>query len=265
MPLMDCHTHTLASFDAECSGPQLARAAAAAGLSALCFTDHYDLNTPEEAQYDPPLSRCQATLAQQEMGTRLEIGWGVELGQGHHFPDRAQAALDRWDYDFVIGSVHHVRDKPDFYFLSYSTEQACAALLTQYFDELLELARLGTFDVLGHLTYPLRYMKRAGFFPDLTPFTDRITALFRLLAETGRGIEVNTSGLSPGDLGETLPPLSLLRLYRDCGGELVTVGSDSHIPQNCGSHIAHGQALLRQAGFRYICWYRRRVPRFFPL
>ncbi len=265
MPLMDCHTHTAASFDAELSGPQMARAALDAGLTALCFTDHYDLGAPEESEYDPEFSRRQALEACAAVGNRLEIGWGVELGQGHHLPDRARQALSRWDYDFVIGSLHKLRDLPDFYYLSYSDEAACRQLIDRYLEEALEMARLGLFDVLGHLTYPLRYMREAGFSLDFGDREEQLRALFRLLAETGKGIEVNTSGLSRPGYGETLPPLELIRLYRACGGELVTVGSDGHTAAACGRHIREGQELLRQAGFHYVTWYRRREPVPMPL
>ena len=63
----------------------------------------------------------------------------------------------------------------------------------------------------------------------------------------------------------TFPTLTELRLYRECGGEIVTIGSDAHYPRHVGVGVAQGQALLREAGFRFITAFEKRVPRFVTL
>ena len=55
-------------------------------------------------------------------------------------------------------------------------------LLDEYFSELLKICRWGKFDVLGHLTYPLRYIvEREGYYPDLQPFEGQIERIFNIL------------------------------------------------------------------------------------
>lgn len=58
---------------------------------------------------------------------------------------------------------------------------------------------------------------------------------------------------------------ALLELYRDCGGELITLGSDAHRPEDVGKGIAQAQELLRTVGFRYFTVYHRRTPQFIRL
>lgn len=62
------------------------------------------------------------------------------------------------------------------------------------------------------------------------------------MAQAGRAIEVNTW------CGRTVTQWQpLLELYRDCGGELITLGSDAHRPEDVGKGIAQAQELLRQS------------------
>jgi histidinol-phosphatase (PHP family) len=53
-----------------------------------------------------------------------------------------------------------------------------------------------------------------------------------------------------------------LRMYRELGGEIVTVGSDAHRPNGMGQGIREAYELLTQCGFRYVCTYDRRKPTF---
>ena len=65
--------------------------------------------------------------------------------------------------------------------------------MEQYFSQLYEICRWGHFDVLGHLTYPLRYIEgEAGIPVPLEPYAEQIRCCFRALEENGKGIELNS-------------------------------------------------------------------------
>ena len=117
----------------------------------------------------------------------------------------------------------------------------------RYIEEHFELAELGFFDVLGHLGYTKRYMKRRGFDIGLEGHEDRLRELFRLLIQNGKGIELNTSGLRD-TTGSTFPEKHVLKLYREAGGEIITVGSDSHRTEDVGA--MKRPASFSEAGFR---------------
>ena len=57
----------------------------------------------------------------------------------------------------------------------------------------------------------------------------------------------------------------LLEQYRSLGGEIVTLGTDAHIPEDIGKGIGDAAGLLKELGFRYYTVYRRRRPEFIPL
>ena len=87
----------------------------------------------------------------------IGIFLGIELGQPLQDIAAAEKALTLGRFDFVIASLHNVRGQPDFYYINYDKENVYD-LLDSYYNELLQMAMWNEFDVLGHLTYPLRYI-----------------------------------------------------------------------------------------------------------
>jgi histidinol-phosphatase (PHP family) len=123
---------------------------------------------------------------------------------------------------------------------------------------------MGTFDVLGHVGYTSRYMFKAGFKTSLLPYRDMLEELFKIVIQSGKGIELNTAGLR-NPVGEFAPTPEILALYRSLGGEILTVGSDAHFPEHTGNGVREAYELIRQCGFKYITVFRRHTPEFITL
>ena len=71
------------------------------------------------------------------------------------------------------------------------------------------------------------------------PFTQAQNAL-KTLIENGRGIELNCNrGNQP------LPDGKWLKIYRELGGEVITLGTDAHSTQHVGCSVRERQALLK--------------------
>ncbi len=273
--LYDHHVHSTYSDDAENSMTEMALAAAEAGLAGMCFTDHVDLDDINGV-YNPHAWRPGEYFAAFEAacaaaGDKLSLRLGAELGEATHYPEVARQIADAVP-DFIIGSVHNLAATPDFYCgraggenpEMYADEAACRALLEKYLTELEDTVRLGCFDVIGHIGYPLRYMRTLYPTMSIEPWRERFAELFRSLAQTGKGIELNCSGLRQS-LGETMPAPWLLTLYRDMGGEIITLGSDAHSTAHVGSGILIGKNLLEGIGFKYFCVYNKRKAEFMTL
>ena len=116
------------------------------------------------------------------------------------------------------------------------------------------------YDVLGHIIYPLRYMnRRDGNHVALERYLPQLRRIFTTVAARGRGIEVNTCR------GETVEDWrEVLTLYRDCGGKIVTLGSDAHAPADVGRGIPQAAALLKELGFD-LAVYEKRQAKLIPL
>lgn len=259
MFLADYHTHSRCSPDGVDSVTAMAEAAYRAGLREIAVTDHCDM----ARAFDTEGHRESTMAAREALEDRVRVVYGIELGEATHDPKRAAAIVRDTPYDFVLGSYHQLKGGRDFYHQVYSDAEHCYTQIKRYLNELLELCATDCFDVLGHMTYPLRYIRREPILMHVSfqPFEERCRAVFRALIDSGRGIELNVSGLYRDD-SDAMPDLKLLKLYREMGGEIVTIGSDAHSAKDVGRGICEGQALLREAGFRYMTCYLERRPRF---
>ena len=269
----DFHVHSDVSFD--CGEPMAntIQAAITAGLDGICFTDHCDLidgEVPGQIAADAVTNweRSYAAIetARAAFGDQIEILHGIELSEMTQDAERAKACTALPGLDFVLGAVHSVTGYQDFYFLDYPDAAFCRKLAELYIDENIRMAELNLMDAIAHIGYCNRYMAQRGLGVDLMVFEDGLRHLFRTLVQNGRGIELNTSGLrrNPGP-NNTIPELPVLKLFRECGGEIVTLGSDAHQAKHVGSHLAEGAELLRTAGFGYTTIFRARKPTFIKL
>lgn len=277
MQLIDCHTHTQFSMDSEVDIVAMIERARELGLAAYAVTDHCECNCwyPKEHYEDTELfdyfnckddfeASLSAVTALKEQYPDFNLICGTELGQPVAALDIAEKCISDPRLDFVIGSIHQITNEKDFYYINYyrmSTDEI-NKLLEGYFNEIYELCKWGKFDVLGHLTYCLRYMKiRNNITPNMKLFDEIITECLRTLADKGKGIEINTSGIRQG-FGTTFPSLKYIKLFRELGGKIISVGSDAHKVRDLGANISDGIELAKAAGFNEICYFKKRQPVF---
>lgn len=263
MFLADCHTHSVCSPDSEIPMVAMAQKAYEYGLTSLTLTDHCDLLSLEgqpTLTYDWTPVRKERKSMLDAFGARLDLPFGIELGMGFLYPDQTRVILSEPGLDFVIGSAHNLSLEAggrDFFCLDYTTLDDCYAALDNYFQSMLALAAAPEFyDVVGHIIYPLRYMK--GNYPQppsVDRYRDQIFEICRRAAQAGKGIEINT--WKGQTLGEWIP---VLKLFKEAGGEYITVGSDAHAPAPIGRGIREAYQLMQDCGFRYVANYHERKP-----
>ena len=80
---------------------------------------------------------------------------------------------------------------------------------------------------------------------------DKMEKLFKKIISRDIALEVNVSTLWKG-FGFPMPHKDILSLYRECGGRLITVGTDSHSPEHIGECVEEGFNTLRSVGLRDI-------------
>ena len=114
------------------------------------------------------------------------------------------------------------------------------------------------FDVLGHLDYVCKSehnpTKQPLYYKDYSDICDEI---MKTLAENGKGMEINTSGKDR--VGEFLPSYEFLKRFRELGGEIITVGSDSHDDTRVGQYIGDALEIVKDI-FGYVCTFENRKP-----
>ncbi|HSW10356.1 MAG TPA: histidinol-phosphatase HisJ family protein [Bacillota bacterium] len=260
---VDYHIHSRFSVDSQSSLARCCLAARQAGIEEICFTDHLDVHPVDPGfGYFDPAGYCREVTALAGfpgVGVRL----GLEVGFDRHSHPDLLAYLEAHPLplDFVLGSVHVVEDR--LLDTSLLSAEDLEPALCAYFDEVEAAVRAAAggrlFDVLGHLDVFKRYLPGGRDRFRLPRFRDRIDSILGLAAAGGVGLEINTSGLRHR-LGETLPALEVVRRFRELGGEVLTVGSDSHREGDVGSGIDAALDVARAAGFRAITTFRQRQP-----
>lgn len=259
----DCHVHTRYSFDGspEATVEAVCRAAKEKGLAEITITDHCDINGEVEGIYSPYAldeARRAVMAAREAYSDTLVVNWGIELGQPHQYPREAAELIARGGFDFVLGSLHNLRDVPDFFFLHYREmpDALIERLFVRMLSETLELVRFPGIHALAHLTYICRYLALEGREFDPLRYTPQLEEIFGEMIARGIALEINYSTLR-GGLGFTMPDEALLRLYRSCGGKLITLGSDAHNPAAVAGGLDEALRLAADCGFTQAATYRK--------
>lgn len=264
----DCHLHSSFSSDSTASPVSIIQAALKLGLYAVCFTDHNDFDYPPEEgsivfQLDLPAYRDKILSLKQQFSGQIEVLCGVEQGLMASVADRVNT-YDTHGLDYIIGSSHLVNGADPYYPEFWNHQDTHTAVL-QYYESILENIQACTqFDVYGHLDYIARYVP-TGHTPYVeADFREIIDEILQKLIAQGKGIEVNTCGLR-SKLNNTNPSAEVLKRYHELGGEILTIGSDAHTPENVGYFFKQLPSLLTASGFRYYTVYRERKPYFIKL
>lgn len=262
MDYRDYHLHSEFSFDSSEKIENICEKAAASGIKEIALTDHAELPLTDKTPFPDLEKRCEVIKKCHDFYPQLRILSGLEIGQPWRggVPDDVYATLD-----FVIASVH----SPDGYQgIDYSglSDEECKVFLHAYLSQMISMAKTADYDVIAHVTFLFRYISVEAInkYPPES-FRDAYAELFTAVIDRGKGIEVNCSGLRMPTIGKTLPSLELLKLYRDLGGQIVTVGSDGHSCRSAFSGIAEGYAVLRQAGFQYATSFSGRKAAFYSI
>lgn len=256
----DYHVHSSISPDGKGTMEEMCRAAIAGGIAELVFTDHYEFyafgvtrpffNKAYVEKYFAKLSQCRAMFQGQIM-----IKSGMEFGQLHLDMERADRIIKSWPFDYLIGSIHKI-DNVDLSQMAF-TPETVKGIGDAYYKHLLELAQTGDFDCLGHLDLYKRHCSKAGLSDSYERYEDIIGEILKVLIRRKKGIEINTSGLRQG-AGETMPGLRCLRLYKELGGRIITIGSDAHRPEDVGADVKEAFRLMKKAGFQQCARYEER-------
>lgn len=282
--LADYHVHSEYSDDSTYPMEQVVRDAIRLGLDEICFTDHVDYGVkrdwddergiltraggsgePEQiplANVNYPAYAAQIALLREKYAGQIKLRMGLEFGMQVHTVPRYEALFRRYPFDFILLSVHEVEDK-EFWNQDFQRGRTQREYNERYYEEMLALVRrYHDYSVLAHMDLIARY-DEAGHYPfdKLRPI---LTEILKTVISDGKGIELNTSSRRYG-LPDLTPSRDILRLYRELGGEIVTIGSDSHKPQHLGADALLAQRQLRELGFERFCTFERMQPVFHEL
>lgn len=259
MIFADCHVHSDFSSDSTAPMEQMIEKGINEGLKWICFTDHMDYDYPPVGEYsflfDPEAYIRKINELKDRYKNKIEILTGIELGLQPHLSEKMTALLKSFSFDFVIGSSHIV-DNMDPYYASYWENRSIKDGIYRYFESIIENCRaFHGFDVYGHIDYIIRYVPGQLKSPVKTDYSyaeyaDILDEVLKAIIASGKGLEVNSSGLKYGH-AYPHPKPEILKRYKELGGELITIGSDAHKPEHICYSFSVIPDLLKGLGFKY--------------
>lgn len=258
----DSHMHTSFSSDSDTPMEAMVQRAITLGLKDICFTEHLDLDYPENPDgftflVDTDAYFREYSRLKEKYSDEIVLRFGIELGMQKHLSDRYNALLSRYPFDFVLASQHLVGGE-DPYDRSYWEGKEERDVYRAYFEELYEnLSRMDQFDCASHLDYIVRYGPNRNRDFTYAAYADVIDPILKLVIRKDKALEVNSAGIRYG-LGDPNPAGDILRRYRELGGVHLSLGSDAHRPEDMATHFEEIQEMLRGMGFTSLSLYRAR-------
>ncbi len=193
--------------------------------------------------------------------TDLRLGIEADFVAGGE--DRIANLLDARDFDYVVGSVHFLRDGAvDMEDYSvWDSGRSVEEIWRRYFQTIGESAASGLFDVLAHPDL-VKYWGPERPLPegDLRRYYE---LAIEGIAQSGIAVEVSTAGLRKR-AGEIYPAPAFLEMCLEAGAP-VALSSDAHRPQDVGADYEQALELLAQLGVDELCVFERRARRMEPI
>lgn len=265
--LWDTHMHSAFSGDSDTEPELMVQSAIDKHLDGICFTDHFDYdypNDPDEFLLDFPTYQYKISELKKKYASELPIYFGMELGLQPHLSDMHKELVQKYPFDFIIGSSHVVHGMDPYYPGFFGTRSEEEGYL-EYFESVLEnIDAFSDFDVYGHIDYVVRYGPNKNQYYSYQQYADIIDAILKKLISLGKGIELNTGGFKYG-LGHPNPCEDILKRYHELGGEILTLGADAHKPEHIAYDFEKIPDILKSCGFSYYTVFEKRKPKFLPI
>lgn len=251
----DLHTHSTFD-DGKNTLREMAAGALRAGLDSVGFSLHSPLPFASGwtcREEDVPDFLREAEKVREEFRGRLAVYIGIELD--------GESRMEIVPFDYVIGSLHHVRAEGQIFAVDESVEvsrafiAACGspdAAAERYFAQYDRLAGDERVDVVGHFDLLTKFNERVPLFdPASRRYLAAAESAMKRLADAGKIFELNTGAISRGYRTAPYPAEELLRMLYAMGGR-ITLHSDAHSADTLAFRFAEAAALAKRCGFREL-------------
>lgn len=281
----DYHLHCEYSDDSNEPMENQIQEAITLGLDEMCFTDHVDYGIKRDwddpegiiirhavehgkevdlvlANVNYPKYFEALNMYQKKYASSISIKKGLEFGIQSITVDAYEKLYASYqdDLDFVLFSMHQVNNL-EFWTQDFQKEKTQKQYNDEYYKEIYQTMQMfHHYSCLAHLDLLARYDEN-GIYP-FENEKDIIAEILKYAIRDGKGIEINTSSWKYG-LKDTQPSRAILKLYKDLGGKIITVGSDAHETKYLASHIKDAYAILKnEIGINEICTFDHMQPIF---
>jgi histidinol-phosphatase (PHP family) len=249
-------------------------AASARGIAELGVSEHVHRFAQALSVWQHPFWREYATddldAYCEFVRERTDLRLGIEADFVPGGEDRMANLLDERDFDYVLGSVHFLRDRAvdmddgSVWDAGSTGPHSADEVWRRYFQTLAEAARSGLFDILAHPDL----VKVWGSADPRRPLPEGDLRRYyeiavEAIAQSGVAVEVSTAGLRK-PVREIYPAPAFLAMCVEAGAP-VALSSDAHRPQDVGADYERALELLESVGVSELCVFERRTRRLEPI
>lgn len=264
--MKDCHVHTKISHDGISKMEEYLEVVKSLGVDEITFTEHYDIYDGLETNLKTlDVDSYYEYYKKVKENNDFKINFGIEIGLQPDIKDTVTNMVEKYPFDFIIGSSHITCKKDMAMDKSFFDGLTRKEAYMKYFNEVLENIRLyDDFDVYGHLDYVVRYGGYAEKTIEYEEFKEILDEILKELINKGKGLEINTSGIRYG-LGNCHPNVDILKRYKELGGKIITLGSDAHKIEHLAKDFNVALEALKEIGFEEITFFHNRKPEFIKI
>ncbi len=279
--LTDYHLHlrpdgldsTAAEHFTQANAERYRAAASERGIAELGVSEHVYRFTQVLDVWAHPFWRANASDDIDEycafVREQTDLRLGIEADFVPGAEDRMANLLQARDFDYVVGSVHFLRDGAvdmDDYGV-WSSGRSAEEIWRRYFESIAEAARSGLFDILAHPDLVKYWSPAHPARPDRPRPEGDLRRYYEpaieAIADTGIAVELSTAGLRK-PVGEMYPSKAFLEMCLDAGAP-IALSSDAHRPEDVGADYDQALALLESLGVRELCVFDGRERRLEPI
>ncbi|MDO4500054.1 MAG: histidinol-phosphatase HisJ family protein [Erysipelotrichaceae bacterium] len=282
---VDYHLHSEYSDDSFYDMEELVKDYIKLGINEICFTDHVDYGIKRDHD-DPrgfeyfcpyndgkyvPLSNVdypnyikRIDELADKYKDQVVIKKGLELGLQSHRIKEYEELIQKYPvFDFFLLSFHETDDL-ETWNQDYQKGKSQKEYNEGYYLDMLKTVKnFKNYSALAHMDLLRRYDLEGDYpFELLKPLIEEI---LKIVIADGKGIEINASSIRYG-LKDLTPSRDILKLYRELGGRIITIGSDAHKREHLSIDILNmAKEELKKLGYKEYCTFDKLEPIFHKL
>lgn len=257
--MIDYHIHTTYS-DGASKIEEYQKTAEKKGIREIAFTEHLILNNNESGLDIKNIPKIFEEAEEFRQTSSVKIKIGLEIDYFERYEKEIEKIIEEYPFDFNLVSVHFINGEiVNSHSLMKRYDQI--ELYKKYFSLLEQAVESQLFKVIAHFDYIRRYSE--PFYKNRIPieeYKNLIERIIQLAADHKSGVEVNTSGLRH-PINDTYPNIEILRMCKEIGVKIVTIGSDSHSVSDLGDGLEFGVERLKEVGYSEIATFEKGKPK----
>lgn len=246
--MIDYHIHTKLCGHAIGEAEEYVQYAISRGVKEMGFSDHMPTVVDRGAGLAMSSNELpiyiDTVLTLQSKYPEINIKLGIEADYFPGYEDRLREIIERYTFDYVIGSVHFIDEWgfDNINQIDQWREKDIDRVYRSYYELLRQSADSGLFDIVGHSDLVKKFGQRPT-----EDMTDEIEYTAQVFSKHKLVCEVNTSGLRM-PVSEIYPSLRILKIYKKYDIPII-FGSDAHKPDEVARDYHSAYKMAAEAGY----------------